>query len=160
VVLPPMRGGMPAWTSLTPAALCDLIQFRRFLKPIPSWLQRHDTTITIAEYIDRQRLSRRFTDGFLYPLLLALWCVEPEEFRGFAAYNTLFYLGETLTDGFHPPTQLEIEGGMKSYIDALVRSLDRAELRVNAGVRSITREGDAFAVEDVTGFRRTVDHVV
>ena len=71
VVMPPFRNGRPVWPSFTPRALSDLIRFRRFLTGVPDFLSRHDKTITIADYIDSQRLPKRFTERFLYPLLLA-----------------------------------------------------------------------------------------
>jgi predicted NAD/FAD-binding protein len=72
VVLPPFRNGWPVWTSLTPSAICDMIRFARFLEGVPAFLAQHDTTVTVAEYIARQRLPASFTERFLKPLLLAL----------------------------------------------------------------------------------------
>jgi len=160
VALPPVRGGRPVWPSLTPSAVCDLIRFRRFLRGIPPFLAQHDTSVTIEQYIERAGVSRSFADRFLYPLLLAFWCVEPAQFRRFAAYNALFYMGEALTEGLRPPLQLQIEGGMRTYVDALAASLERAEVRVGAGVQSISRDGDEFIVRDAAGGRRAFDHVV
>lgn len=160
VALPPVRGGAPVWSSLAPRSLDDMIRFRRFLAAIPAFLERHDTQMTIGEYVDRQRLPTAFTEGFLFPVLLAFWCVEPARFRQFAAYNALFYLGENVTPGWRSPAQLEIEGGIGAYVDALVATLQRAEVRTGAGVQRIMRAGDGFEVVDATGIRRTFDHVV
>ncbi|WP_243076182.1 FAD-dependent oxidoreductase [Microbacterium sp. SS28] len=160
VALPPFRAGRPVWPSLRPSAVCDLIRFQKFLRGIPPFLAQHDTTVTIEQYIERAGVSRSFADRFLYPLLLAFWCVEPAQFRRFAAYNALFYLGEALTDGLRPPLQLEIEGGMRTYVDALAADLASADVRVGAGVQSIAREGDEFLVRDAAGGRRAFDQVV
>ncbi|MEU1971953.1 FAD-dependent oxidoreductase [Microbacterium sp. NPDC019599] len=160
VALPPWRGGRIVWPSVTPSAIHDLVCFRRLLSGIPDFLGRRDTTVTTEEYIASQRLPARFVDRFLYPLLLALWCVEPQQLKGFAAYNTLFYLGESLADGFHPPKQLEIEGGMRTYVDALARSLTRAAIRTRARVDAVTRDGEAFTIRDSTGSTFEVDRLV
>lgn len=160
VALPPFRRGRPVWPSLTPTAVCDLVRFRGFLRDVPAFLELRDTDVTIQEYIETAGVSRAFAERFLYPLLLAFWCVEPEQFRRFAAYNALFYLGEALTDGLRPPLQLEIEGGMRTYVDALAADLERAEVRTSAEVRSIEREGDEFVIRDAAATRRTYDRVV
>lgn len=160
VALPPFRHGCPVWPSLTPSALCDLIHFRRFLQGVPAFLALHDTTITIEEYIRRQRLPASFVRRFLYPLLLALWCVELADFKGFAAYNALFYIGETLSDGLRAPEQVEIEGGMKTYVDAVARGLDRAELLIGAEATRLEHVDGEFWVTDAAGARRPYDQVV
>ncbi|GAA1919365.1 FAD-dependent oxidoreductase [Microbacterium aoyamense] len=146
VALPPWRDGRPVGESLTPAAIVDLVRFRRFLSGIPAFLARHDTSITIDEYIRDRRMPASFVDRFLYPLLLALWCLELEEFRGFSAYNALYYLGESLTDGY-PPTQSQIVGGMKTYIDALAASLSRARVVLGARVERVSRDEGGYVVE-------------
>lgn len=159
VALPPWRGG-PVWRSLTPRALIDMIRFRRFLAGVPAFLARHDTTVTTGEYLTAQGLSASFVDRFLFPVLLAFWCVEPEELRGFAAYNALFYLGGAAASGLRPPRQSAIEGGMRTYVDAVVRGLGRAEVRTGAGVERIERDGEAFVLHDARGETRTVDRLV
>jgi predicted NAD/FAD-binding protein len=160
VALPPLRRGRVIWPSLTPHALQDLVRFRGFLRGIPSFLARHDTTVTIEEYLDSRRLPSTFVERFLYPMLLALWCVDLSQLKQFAAYNALFYLGSALPDGFRPPEQLEIPGGMGAYVDALARDLERAEVRTGARVERISHDGGVFALEDARGARREFDRIV
>jgi predicted NAD/FAD-binding protein len=49
---------------------------------------------------------------------------------------------------------------MKSYVERLVASLERAEVRVGAGVQRIERDGAAFIVHDAAGERRVFDQLV
>ena len=160
VALPPMRGGRIVWPSITPQALQDLIRFRAFLDRIPTFLARHDTTVTTEEYIDSQRLAPRFVERFLYPMLLALWCVELSQLKQFAAYNALFYLGAALPEGFRPPQQLELAGGMRTYVDALRRDLRRAEVRCGARVDRVSREGEVLVIHHSQGLPREFDQIV
>lgn len=157
--LPPWRRG-PLWRSLTPRALIQMIRFRRFLAGVPAFLARHDTTITTGEYLGALRLPAAFTDRFLVPVLLAFWCVEPEELRAFAAYNTLYYLAGAAASGMRPPRQSAIEGGMRTYVAAVRRDLERTDVRTSTGVVSIGREGDAFLLHDERGTMHTVDQLV
>jgi uncharacterized protein len=160
VALPPVRRGRPSWESFSPRALRDLITFRRVLSGIPAFLERRDLRVTIGAYIDALHLPRAFTDGFFWPLLLGFWCVEPEELREFAAYNALFYLGQALSDGFHPPIQYEIDGGMRVYVTALASSLRRAETRTAVDIVGVRREGGRYTILDAAGRRDDFDHVV
>ncbi|MGN6220371.1 MAG: FAD-dependent oxidoreductase [Microbacterium sp.] len=160
VAMPPVRGWRPVWASLTPRAIVDLLRFRAFLSGIPAFLAEHDTTITISEYVERRRLPKRFVDGFLFPLLLAFWCVDLEEFRGFAAYNALYYLGANLPKGITPPAQSEIPGGLRVYVDALIASLQRAALHAGCPVESVARDADGSLVVTAAGVRHPFDHLV
>ena len=160
VVLPPFRNGCPVWASLTPTAVCHMLRLRSFLSAVPAFLERHELTVTIGEYIESQRLPKRFVDDFLYPLLLSFWCVELSDFRGFAAYNALYYLGANMPARLSPPPQSEIAGGLKVYVDALVRGLGTTKIRLDAGIRRVTRESDGYAVDEANGTRHTFDHVV
>ncbi|WP_425821840.1 FAD-dependent oxidoreductase [Microbacterium sp. DT81.1] len=158
--MPPFRGGRPVWASFTPRALCDLIRFRIFLARVPAFLERHDTTVTIEQYLEDHRVSRRFAEEVVNPLLLAFWCVEPAEFRRFAAYNALYYLGANAPKGLSPPRQSQIRGGLAVYVDALVRDLRATELHLGTAVRRVEREGGGYAVEDARGIRHRFDQVI
>jgi predicted NAD/FAD-binding protein len=160
LAMPPLRGSTPVWSSLTPKALGDLIRFRRFLAGVPSFLAQRDTTVTVAEYIERQRLPKRFVDDFLLPLLLAFWCVDRDDFVGFAAYNALYYLGANLPKGISAPQQSEIIGGLKVYVDALVRTLEHTQIRLESAVHSITPATDGWRIEDAAGTHHSFDHVI
>ncbi|WP_158277252.1 FAD-dependent oxidoreductase [Serinibacter arcticus] len=159
VALPPWRGG-PVRRSLTPRALADVIRFRRFLAGVPRFLASNDTTTTTREYIEAQRLPAAFVDRFLHPLLLSFWCVEPEELQGFAAFNTLHYLAGAAAGGLRPPRQVALEGGLRTYVDALARDVQRADVRTGVGVERVERHGGDLVVHDSSGGSHTVDRVV
>jgi len=160
IAMPPFRRGRPLWSSLTPRALGHLVRFRSFLSDLPAFLAEHDTTVTIAEYVERRQLPRSFVDDFLFPMLLAFWCVELAGFRRFAAYNALYYLGVNLPEGLRPPEQSQIAGGLRVYVEALAASLERATLRTGAHVDSVTREADGGLSIEGGGMRHPFDHLV
>lgn len=159
VVLPPARKGMPVWRSLAPASLSDIVRLRGFAAGIPAFMREHDTSVTMREYLDRLSLPASFRDGFLVPFLLGFWCVELDEFFQTAAYNTLFYLA-ALSNGWRAPRQIEIDGGMRTYIEALAYDLGRADVRVGCGIRHIARSSDGFIVDDTLGGRHEFDELV
>lgn len=158
--MPPFRRGRPVWPSLHPDAICRLLRFRSFLADIPAFLAEHDTSVTIAEYLERKRLPRSFVDGFLLPLLLAFWCVDLADFRRFSAYNALYYLGANLPRGLRPPVQSQIPGGLRVYVEALIASLERATLHAGSPVESVTRDGDGTLEVEAGRVRHPFDHLV
>ncbi|MGI9823295.1 FAD-dependent oxidoreductase [Agromyces sp. Marseille-Q5079] len=160
IAMPPIRGRMPVWPSLAPASLGTLVRFRAFLDRLPAFLARHDTSITVAEYLERARLPKAFVDEFLLPLLLAFWCVERTAFLGFAAYNALYYLGANAAGGFRAPAQSEIVGGMRVYVDAITASLERAAVLLAAEVVRVRRDDGIWQVTDAAGEVRTFDRLV
>lgn len=160
VAMPPFRAGAPILSSFSPTTLRTLIRFRAFLHDLPAFLARHDTSVTVAEYLERARLPRAFVDGFLLPLLCSFWCVELAEFRGFAAYNALYYLGSNANSGLRAPVQSEIPGGMRVYVDALVNDLTRTRIRLDSGIRGVTRRRGQFDVEQQDGTVHTFDRLV
>lgn len=160
VVLPPFGRHGPVWESLTPAALRTLMRFRRFVGEIPAFLRQRDTSVTISAYLESRRLPKSFVDEFLFPLLLSFWCVEPEQFREFAAYNVLHYLGANPPAGLRPTLQSEVPGGLRVYVDALEQDLDHARIRLDTDVRRISRDADGFTVTDASGGREVFDRVV
>ena len=160
VVLPPVRGLAPVWRSLTPSAIRTMVRFLRFLRGVPPFLEKHDTTVTIAEYLAQQRLPRSFVDDFLVPLLLSFWCVERADFMRFAAYNALYYLGANPPAGISAPPQSQIRGGMKNYVDALAGGLQRTDVHQGTTVARVTRVAEGWVIEDAAGGRHPFDHVI
>ncbi|MGZ0712113.1 FAD-dependent oxidoreductase (plasmid) [Coraliomargarita sp. W4R53] len=160
VAMPPVRHHLPVWQSFTPRALSHMIRFRVLIGRLPAFLAQHDMTITIDEYLEQQRLPKKFVDEFLYPMLLAFWCVELAEFRTFAAYNVLYYLGANVPKGLNPPHQSEIVGGLKTYVDALASMLSHTSIHLNSSVQKIARESGEYVIQDAAGARYSVDHVI
>lgn len=160
IAMPPTGAGRLARASPAPASLATLLRFRRFLGRIPAFLARHDSSTTIAEYLERERLPASFADDFLVPLLLSFWCVDRAEFLGFSARNALYYLGVNAGRGLRAPRQGEIPGGLRVYVDALVASLEHAQVRTDAAATRISRSHDRFLVEMADGTAREFDRVV
>ncbi|SFR87611.1 Predicted NAD/FAD-binding protein [Agromyces sp. CF514] len=160
LAMPPIRGARVTFPSLAPDAIGTLLRFRSFLDPLPEFLARRDSTVTVAEYLEQARLPKPFIDEFLVPLLLAFWCVEREEFLGFAAVNAFHYLGVNATSGLRAPVQSEIPGGLRVYVDALAASLERTRVRTDAAITRITRADDAYRVTAADGSVHEFDRLV
>ena len=159
-VLPPTLGDLRR-LSLGAAArrVVDLAQLGLVLGSATGMMRARDTSMTVGRAIDRLPLTRHFRDEFLLPYLLGGWCVEPDEFREFAAYDVLRYTFATLSRGRSLPMS-EVVGGTRVYVEALLRALGPETVRPSAAVEGVARDGGGLLVRERGGAVHRFDHVV
>jgi predicted NAD/FAD-binding protein len=92
--------------------------------------------------------------------LLAQWCVELDEFKGFSAYNALKYSTANRLVGLSLHRMKEIVGGTQVYIQSLAVRLTRTKIRLASTITNITRHHDIFTVEEADGTRHEFDHLI
>jgi predicted NAD/FAD-binding protein len=158
--MPLVRNGGVNWSTFKPRQLFTMLWFRRALRRAESLIRSGDTSITLEEFVEGLNLNRPFKDKFLYPLLLAGWCIEIEDFKRLAAYNVLKYLVWREVGRFSQTYSTEIVGGSRIYIDALARASKRARIRLSSTIRRLMRHGDSYVVEESGGARREFDHLI
>ncbi len=159
-LLPPVRNGKIRWSGLAPHKILELLQLRKVLDSARKLMAAKDTSITIEQFIESLCLGSKFKQEFLYPFLLAGWCVEPEEFRGFMAYNVLRYTYMHQPAGLAPFYWLDIVGGMQTYIQAVAKLLTQTRMLLGTEIASIQRQADQFELVDAQGNRWTFDEVI
>jgi len=146
--LPPVRGRHVLWSELAPGKLSHLLQFRHVLERSRRIVEECDTTPTVAEFLARVRLSRSFTDGFLYPLLMGGWGIEREELERLAAYNVFKYFLLQRPSGLAPFFWNEVVGGTRTYVDAMTRELKQTTVTLGADITRLARADGKWLVED------------
>jgi predicted NAD/FAD-binding protein len=159
-LMQPMRlDGSFAPRLLTPSMLSRLTQFGVLLASVAPLMRARDTSVTLGRALDRVPLTRSFRDDFLFPFLLSSWCVEPDEFREFAAYDVLrySYLGVSWRGGI---AMREVPGGMRAYIAALAAACPRATLRTGCEIAAIERDELGFHVRERDGRSQRFDQLV
>jgi predicted NAD/FAD-binding protein len=159
-ILPPVRNGKILWAQLTPKKVIQLLQLRKVLTRAKRLMDARDTTITIEQYVDSLCLSSGFKEEFLYPFLLAGWCVEPDEFRSFMAYNVLRYSYMHQPAGLAPFYWLDIVGGTQTYIQTVTNSLTQTDVKLGVEIISIKRQGNGYQLVDSQGNDWSFDEVV
>jgi predicted NAD/FAD-binding protein len=92
--------------------------------------------------------------------LLAGWCVAPEEFETFMAYDVLSYAYWHRPAGLAPYAWTEVEGGTQAYIRALVKSLSRAVVHTGRPVVRLTRREALYRLHTEDGSTHDFDHVI
>lgn len=157
-MMPPFNENGVIWSALKPYQLYNLIQLQRVLRHAQSLIAERDTTITVERYFETLPGSREFKERFLLPFFLAQWCVEPDEFKQFSAYNALKY--STMNMGWRAPRGIEIIGGNQVYITALAQAAPRASIKTSADITAITRADGVYTVREADGSTHEFDHLI
>ncbi|MCI0389641.1 MAG: hypothetical protein MOB07_12890 [Acidobacteria bacterium] len=95
--MPFIRDGKVCWSIFRPDRLSKMLQFQRALQCAEPLIATADTSITVEQFVEGLKLSRSFKDDFFYPLLLAAWRLEMDEFKVLLlSHNTLAAPGSRL----------------------------------------------------------------
>lgn len=160
-LLPPYNREQIVWSAYRPCALADLLLFQWVIARSVSLIEAADPLITLEDYLRTLKLPERFKTNFLYPFLLAEWCVELEEFKTFSAYNALKYVVMSR------PTSLlgvsyanEVVGGTQAYITALTGTLTHAQVQLSADITHITNIDGQYVVHNASSGQSSFDHLI
>ena len=116
--------------------------------------------ITIGEYLDRGGYSRELTDHFLAPMGAAIWSSSSARMREMPArFFIHFFDNHGLLGVRDAPQWYTIEGGSKTYVDALTARL-RGRLALGTPVRGIRRTGDGVEVRAGDAAPERFDRVI
>lgn len=160
-LFPPYGRERIMWSAYSPRALADLVRFQRVLTRSIPLIENADPFITLEEYLNTLKLSEGFKNDFLYPFLLAEWCVELEEFKTFSAYNALKYVVMNRPAGFPAVIYAnEVIGGMQAYIKALTVQLTRTQIKLCADISQITRDETHITLADANSGSYEFDHLI
>ena len=159
-MLPPVRDGRILPWMFTPYQLSVMLQLDRVLRRARPLMERHDTSLTLGQFLDGIRLTRLFKANVLYPLLQAGWCVELDELNDFIAYDVLRYIYLQRPSALAPLYLTDVAGGNQAYIQALVRTFAEIQTRVSAAVVKITRQNRCFVVHTADGSATEFDSLV
>lgn len=160
-LLPPYNRERLVWRAFHPCAIADLLLLQWVIARSAQLIEAADPFLTLEDYLHTLRLPERFKANFLYPFLLAQWCVELEELRTFSAYNALKYTVMSRPTGFPPISYAnEVVGGTRAYIAALEQKLTGTRLRLPADITSITKDGEQFVLQDANSGEYRFGHLI
>lgn len=156
LVLPP-RSLRQVFTLLrSPRMLRHVLSLHRLSRATHQVAQDRSWSLTLPEYLAQNSYPSGFGAEFAYPFMAACWGTSLADIQAFPAYSLLKGLRQA------PGSQggtYEIDGGTSEYMRRFGRELDRVELRLGAGIRSIHSEG-GFVIEDERGQRQRFDQVI
>jgi predicted NAD/FAD-binding protein len=119
-----------------------------------------DTSITFERFLNRLPLTRAFKQRFIFPFVLAGWCVEPDAFRQFSAYDVLKYYYRLGTSGLSPASMTDVVGGTQTYVKALAQRLAPGTVKRPAAVSSIRHPGESFLIQTEDGAQYECDELI
>lgn len=137
--------------------LADIVRFNRDAKRL---VTDCDEEVTVGEFLLRHRYSQEFAEQYLLPMGAAIWSCPTGTFSKFPIrFIVDFYHNHGLLSVFHRPTWHVVDGGSRSYVQAMTRGFaDRIRLRTP--VRQVQRDADHVLVQPVNGEPERFDHVI
>ncbi len=160
-LLPPFNRSRIVWSAYNPRAIGELLKFQRVISRSIPLIDKGDPFITVEEYFKTLNLSEDFQNNFLYPFLLAEWCVELEEFKTFSAYNAFKYVVTS-----RPRNLLgivyasEVAGGTRAYVNAMRAQLTQTRILMSSNITHLSHTNDKFTVHDANSGSHTFDHLI
>lgn len=116
-------------------------------------------TVSLGEYLRRERYSDGFANDHLLPMGAAIWSTTPAEMLEYpAAAFVRFCEHHGLLRLKDRPQWRTVDGGSREYVKRLTAPY-RDAIRFG-GVRAVHRLGNKVAVEDARGVAEAYDHVV
>ncbi|CAJ2511842.1 Uu.00g074670.m01.CDS01 [Anthostomella pinea] len=148
----------------------DIIRFNQFALDL---LKEDDTgngnrppgnAETIGQYLDRQGYSDTFRNDYLIPMTAAVWSTSPDKCAlEFPAVTLVRFMWNhhLLSTVAKRPDWLTLEGGAKSYIDAVMKGFPPNHLFLKTAVKHLTNEEDGrVQLHFENGNAYVFDHVI
>ena len=96
---------------------------------------------------------------FLIPLLLSFWCVERSRTSSDSRPTTpCTTSAPTCPPGSARRGRARSSVGMRVYVDALVAVPEADDVRLNAAITRVSRDGEVYLVDHADGVRHEFDH--
>ncbi|MFJ6838445.1 NAD(P)/FAD-dependent oxidoreductase [Streptomyces sp. NPDC091209] len=121
--------------------------------------QGGEDTLTLGEFLARQRFSPYFTRHFTTPLVSAVWSCDAATARRYpAAYLFRFMDHHGMLSVGDSPVWRTVTGGSRSYVDRLAKELDA--VHTSTPVRAVRRHTDGVDITTEDGATASYASVV
>lgn len=111
----------------------------RFHREAGELLEGGDDTLTLGEYLERNRYPRSFIEHHIIPMGAAIWSGTPEDIRAFPArYFARFFANHGFLQVKNRPAWRVVQGGSSQYVHALTRPFAEC-IRLNTPVQRLSR---------------------
>jgi len=158
IILPPFHDGTVEWISLSPANVFRSMQLQTVIDQGRKLIARRDTDTTLQTFADGLVITKDFKVNMFYPLLAGAWGVSPNDVVDFSAYNAIKYFIEGY-DVTHYQW-FEVEGGLKKYIEAVHQDLSKAQIKLNARVKQISKNNAGYSIVTENGETQEYDQII
>jgi predicted NAD/FAD-binding protein len=145
---------------LRPRHYLFLAELLRFNREAPKLLKDPDPSLTLGDYLERNRFSRDFIDLYLYPMASAVWSTSLERIRDFPALALIKFFANHGFLGID--TQFDwktVKGGSSMYVAPLT-ALFRERIHTSAKIACVRRSARGVQLCLENQPPKLFDHVV
>ncbi|KAI0124877.1 hypothetical protein BJ170DRAFT_635438 [Xylariales sp. AK1849] len=145
--------------------LFDVIRFNQFALEL---LREEESAVgemeTIGHYLEREGYSETFKNDYLIPITATVWSTSPDKCRlEFPAVTLIRFMWNhhLLSTVATRPDWLTLEGGAKSYIDAVMKGFPPNHLFLKTAVKQVANDVDGrVRLQFENGNYEVFDHVI
>lgn len=133
----------------------------RFYRSAPADLPMlRSTSMTLGDYLERNRYGAAFREDHLLPMAAAIWSIPARSVLDYPAYAFIrFHENHGLLKLADRPLWRTVTGGSQTYVKSLAAAFcDR--VKTNAGVVSVSRDMNGVNVKAADGSSELYDQVV
>ncbi len=141
-----------------------LLEILRFYNSVPDLLKNVDLseTLSLGDFLEREKFSRAFRERHLYPVASAIWSMGAGDAAHFPLRHFLnFFATHGFLDGAGLPAWRTVRGGSRNYLRKMMAPLIEAGRFYGASpVRAVDRREDGVELQIADGQVVPFDHVV
>jgi predicted NAD/FAD-binding protein len=143
-----------------PSFLWMIREILRFNTQCRELLAGTDDSISLGDYLDRRRYSRRFRDLYIVPMGMSIWSATEHAMLSFPArFFVEFFDKHGFLSVDHRPEWQAVSGGSREYVRKLVEPF-RESIRLRAPVVGVRRDARGVTVRSPQNGAERFDRVV
>lgn len=117
-------------------------------------------TVTIGQYLNKRKFSKRFQDDYLIPMAAAIWSTPKIKMLAFPALSFIQFFENHRLLELEPPTWRTVSGGSRNYHQKLLSALGN-RVKLNTQITALHSNDDGSAsLTDQNGKIEHFDAVV
>ncbi len=137
----------------------DVLRFQRSARDVLRRDALHD--VPFEEFLRHGRYSRDFRERVIVPLIASTWSNAPADVLAFPTNYLFHFLDQHGVLALHSiPEWRWIVGGARTYVDAILRTIDPMSIHLGTPIARVTRQRGGGCVELLDGEERHFDAVV
>jgi len=131
----------------------------RFFRESRQLLETWDESLTLGQYLQRNRYSDEFINQYIIPMGAAIWSTDPKQMFEFpACYFVNFFKNHGLLGVTEQLQWYVINGGSRAYVEKLVAPF-KDRIRLRSPVLSVRRFPSLVQITSADGGIEFYDHV-
>lgn len=139
--------------------LMEIIRFNRRCKALNN-AGGIDPTLTVKDFLDREKLSSYFAENYILPMGAAIWSASLGEIEAFPLkFFIQFFENHGLLNVVDRPQWFSVKGGSREYIPKLVDGF-KDKIHLSTAVKSVARVNSGVQVTLESGLSHDFDQVI